>query len=325
MRRPRVTAVIVTYQSETTIGATLSRVRECFDAGLLACVVVDNASTDNTVAILEQHADWVKTVKSRTNDGFGDGCNQGLDLVETEFTLFLNPDAEVDIACIEGLTAFMDEHSNVGACGPATIVGAKDQPTTFQNAGKRQTPWDMIRLAVFPGQGAQLMQPIIPGTEPRRVGWICGAIFLLRTELIKRIGGFDSRFFLYWEEVDVCQKVDDSGYEVWTVPGCVATHIGGVSSVDDENRMDGCIAVHYFQSRRYYMVKHHGWFAATLAEIGEFCILQMRTLLDLALGRGMRRLKPRLQAPLLSVPREQQLTTARFFGFDSDRAFSRDA
>jgi N-acetylglucosaminyl-diphospho-decaprenol L-rhamnosyltransferase len=298
----RVTAVIVTYQSELTLEATLARVRECHDAGLLDCVVVDNASRDGTVAILNRHSDWLKVILSNDNNGFGYGCNQGLREVDSEYVLFLNPDASIDPQCLRDMTVFMDQHGQVGACGPATIVGDPTKGTFYQACGRRTLPADLIRSTTALLAPTDLNYPIVPGSEPFRTGWVCGSVLMLRTELMKRLGGFDPRFFLYWEEVDVCKRVEDSGSEVWAVPTAVASHVGGVSSNQDENRIEGCIAKHYFQSRRYYLIKHHGWLAATLTELGEFCILGLKACMDLLRGRRTHRLRFRLQAPLFSMP-----------------------
>ena len=90
---------------------------------------------------------------------------------------------------------------------------------------------------------------------------------------------------------------------MWTGGAAVAHHIGGASSTPDDGRIGCCIAEHYYQSRRYYMVKHHGWLAATLAELWEFAMLSVMSLVDIVRGKPATRLRPRLRAPLLSQPR----------------------
>lgn len=125
---------------------------------------------------------------------------------------------------------------------------------------------------------------------------------MIHTELLQRLGGFDPRFFLYWEEMDLSKRAENLGFETWAVGTAVARHVGGASSSPDDTRVGGCIARHYYQSRTYYMVKHHGWLATGFAETGEFVLLATRALVDLIRGRGLQRLRPRLRAPLLSMP-----------------------
>lgn len=298
----RVTAVIVTYQSESTVESSMKYMRGCFDDKVMDCVVVDNASADRTPELLKRYQDWAVVVLSDQNNGFGRGCNIGLAKVTTEYTLFLNPDAVLDSDAVQKMTAFMDAHPEVGVCGPATKVGPSPEEFDWQVAGRRETPADLVRVVVPLIGPTDLYTPIVPGNAPFQTGWVCGAAMLVRTEHIKSLGGFDPRFFLYWEEVDLCKRIEDSGLGVWALPDAVAWHIGGVSSSQDASRIDGCISSHFFQSRRYYMVKHHGWLAATLAELGEFCVVAIRTLLDMLRGRGADRIKPRMQTPLFSSP-----------------------
>ena len=299
---PPVTAVIVTYQSAHTVAATLAAARRCHDAQLLDCVIVDNGSKDGTPEILQREAGWTRLVITGQNNGFGRGCNIGLSHVSTPYTIFINPDAWVEPDALRIMMNFMEENPRVGIVGPATLAGDDRDPPGLQGTGPRPTPTSILRAAVPLLHGPKNLRPIVPGSAPFRTGWVCGAVFMVRTELMKRLGGFDPRFFLYWEETDVCRRADDSGFEVWAVGSAVANHIGGASSTEDDTRISGCIAKHYYQSRRYYMVKHHGWLAATFAEIGEFVLLGLRALGDAMRGRGLSRLRPRLQAALLSQP-----------------------
>lgn len=298
----RITAVIVTYQSESTAEFSMAHMRKCFDAQVMDCVVVDNASQDRTPEILHACQDWAVVVLSDQNNGFGRGCNLGLARVKTEYTMFLNPDAVIEPDEVQKLLSFMDTNPAVGVCGPSTLVGPSRATATYQIVGRRTTPVDMVRSTLSFMAPTDLVRYVEPGMQPFQTGWVCGAIMLVRTEHIRSLGGFDPRFFLYWEEVDLCKRIADSGLEVWVVPDAMSWHVGGVSSSQDSGRINGCIAEHFFQSRHYYMVKHHGWLAATLADLGEFCIVCAQTLLDVIRGRGADRLKPRLRSRLLSSP-----------------------
>jgi GT2 family glycosyltransferase len=115
-------------------------------------------------------------------------------------------------------------------------------------------------------------------------------------------GRIRSRFFLYWEEIDLCKRVEAAGFETWALGTALARHVVAASSSAEKPRVGMSIAKHYFQSRYYYMAKHHGRLAATAAELAEFALLGARSLADAARGRGLDRLRPRMQAPLLSMP-----------------------
>jgi len=301
---PRTTAVVVTYQSAHTVADTLASVRRCHEAGVLECVTVDNGSTDGTVESLSGYADWVDIVLTGKNNGFGRGCNVGLSKVTTEFTLFLNPDAQIEPASVRELVAFMDAHPEAGIAGPATVTGGEDQPKGFQCAGPLQTPWSILRSSIPLLAKPQYLFPIIPGDAPTRTGWVCGGVMMIRTDLAKKLGGFDPRFFLYWEETDLCRRALASGFETWAVGTAAASHICHASSANDDRKISGCISKYFYQSRRYYMIKHHGWIAATLAELTEVGFLLVRAFIDIVTGKGIARLRPRLEAPILSQPEQ---------------------
>jgi|SRR5882672_4681563 len=299
------TAVIVTYKSRRTIGRALEAVRRCYDAQLLDVVVVDNNSTDATREVIEREGAWLHLILSGTNNGFGKGCNIGAQRVASPYTIFINPDAVVEPGAIRTMVRFLEEHPTVGIVGPAIVEGEKDGDSALQVAGQRATPWTILMSVVPMIKLPSIARPIVPGAEPFRAGWVCGAVLMIRTELLKRLQGFDPRFFLYWEETDLCKRAEDMGFETWALGTALARHIGGASSSPDDTRIDGCIAKHYYQSRYYYMVKHHGRLAAMFAELGEFVLLALWSFADLARGRRAHKLRPRLQAPLLSQPQRQ--------------------
>jgi len=299
-----VTAVMVTYHSATTVSAALDAMKRCHDAGLAECVVVDNGSTDDTAELLQPHASWARVILTGKNNGFGRGCNVGLEHADTPYTLFINPDAMIEPEALRTLVDHLEQHPQVGIVGPATITGDGTGPQPYQRTGPRQTPLSIVMAAmpVLWEKTAKRYVPIIPGSEPFRTGWVCGAEFLTRTSLMKQLKGFDPRFFLYWEETDVCRRADDLGFQTWAVGRATASHIGGVSSADDDTRVDGCIARYYYQSRLYYMSKHHGWLPAVAAELGELLLLGALTSVDLLRGRGTSRIRARMNGPLLTLP-----------------------
>ena len=299
-----VTAVIVTYQSAKTISRALAAAHRCHVAGLLDTVVVDNGSTDATRDILAHEARWARVMLTGQNNGFGRGCNIGFAQVTSLYTIFINPDAVVEPEALQTMLRFMDSNPRVGIVGPAIIEGEHGVGGELQVTGERPTPAAVLRAAMPWPRRQPPVRAIVPGSEAQRTGWVCGAVFMVRTDLMRQLHGFDPRFFLYWEETDVCQRAEHAGYETWAVGHAVAHHVGGASSSADDTRIGGCIARHYFQSRHHYLRKHHGAAAAAAAELGEFALLALRASIDAVRGRGWARLRPRLQAPLLSLPQE---------------------
>lgn len=300
---PPVTAVVVTYQSASTLPQTLPALRRCHDAGLLDAVFVDNDSHDDTLALLGRETGWARVLATGINNGFGRGCNIGAAHAVSPYTLFINPDAVLEPEALRTLLEFMAAHPEAGICGPAIIEGVSlDGTGELQVTGLRPTPLSLLRdvLPLFPRVART--RPINPGSAAFVTGWVCGAVLLIRTGLLRQLDGFDPRFFMYWEETDLCRRAEQAGHPVWAVGEAVARHVGGASSADDGSRIGGCIARHYLQSRHYYMRKHHGLAAAALLEVGELLLVGLPTLVDLARGRGAWRMRPRFHARLFSQP-----------------------
>jgi GT2 family glycosyltransferase len=288
-----VTAVVVTYRSARTVGRALAAARRCHDAGLLELVVVDNASSDATREILAREAGWARVRLESVNHGFGRGCNLGFAHVASPYTVFINPDAEVEPDALRTMLEFMERNPRAGIVGPATLC--RDQE--LQPTGPYPTPWSTVREALPVLRRRSSAVAIVPGAPPRRTGWVCGAVLMIRSALMRELGGFDPRFFLYWEEIDLCRRAEQAGYENWALGTALARHVVGASS-GEVPRFGTAVAKHYYQSRYYYMAKHHGRLAAAASELGEFALLS----LDALRSRGLERLRPRLQAPLLSMP-----------------------
>ena len=111
---------------------------------------------------------------------------------------------------------------------------------------------------------------------------------LVRSELFQQIGGFDPRFFLYFEETDLCLRVLRAGMEIWAVGESTASHLGGVSAKQAGTSLTqagtgGCIVEYFYPSRFYYLIKNFGWFAAVSSEL---------------IARGIERLRPLIKTIL---------------------------
>ncbi len=294
-----VTAVVVTYNSRAVVSSALASLKESFDAGALAeCVVVDNASADGTAErVLVEHP-WCTVVSGTENLGFGRGCNLGIARAKTGYVLLLNPDAALPRAGLERLVEFLDRHPRAGAAAPAI----QEPDGTLQPAGGLLTPRALLFEAL--GVTARERRTIHPGGAPFRTSWVCGAVVLLRRSMLEELGGFDPRFFLYFEETDLWRRAQRAGWEVWAGGEAVATHQKSASArTAGRDLYYGCLADHYFTSRFHYLAEHFGWSAAAAAELGELAVTLLRVSLRKLRRRELGELEARLRAPLLRRPR----------------------
>jgi N-acetylglucosaminyl-diphospho-decaprenol L-rhamnosyltransferase len=299
--RARLTGVIVTYKSTKTISAALASAKRCVDAGLMELVVVDNASPDGTREILAREAGFARVILGDANIGFGRGCNVGLAATTTPYVVFFNPDAQMEPEAVRAIVAFMDATPTCGICGPAIWHGEGGE--YVQDVGGLPRVWDIVGDACGRHTTARRRQRVVPHAQPFRTDWVSGSMLVGRTELLQRLGGFDPRYFLYWEEADLCRRVLKAGSEIWAVPGAVVKHIGGVSAAEEsDDRVKGCIAKFYYESRHYYMRKHFGATRATVAELVELCVLPAYESLRKLTGRTHQPLWRRWKHPILRVP-----------------------
>lgn len=299
MNPPSVTVVAVTWRSRQKIGRCLEALRPMHDEKWLAAVVVDNDSADGTAELVRAEHPWARLIESGANLGFGRGNNLGLRLVTTPYVLFLNPDARITSEALGLMLRFLEEHPKAGVVGPAIDNGGgRAQPLC-----PFLTPELLSRRAFGRLHPDEHERTIRSGASPERVSWVCGAVLLMRTELAKQLGGFDPRFFLYFEEMDLCKRAIEAGYEVWALGEALAEHEFASSSRQTGRKLyDGCIAKHYFESRFYYLAKHHGIVRATVAEVLDYATCCLRGLKGFLVRRPHEQSLVRIGSPLLRVP-----------------------
>jgi N-acetylglucosaminyl-diphospho-decaprenol L-rhamnosyltransferase len=296
-----VTVIIVTFRSRQTIAHTLEVLRSAADDRTVRVIVVDNASPDDTADLVADNFPWVQLIRSTHNVGFGRGCNLGIDQANSPYVLLLNPDATLDKISIQRLVDFMEQHRRVGICGPAV----RDTCGTLQPSGPLPTPLKVALKPLLPGWAGRGQRHVAPGDPPMRSDWICGSIMLLRKEMLDVIGAFDPRFFLYYEETDLCFRARQHGWECWTVGEAVGRHINAASAKEtNEPMIWGTLSEHYFRSRFYFFSKHYGLIRAIVAEVGEFGSMVLRAILNRMRGKSYPYLRPRLSAPFLKSPRQ---------------------
>jgi GT2 family glycosyltransferase len=290
--------IIVAYNSRQYLGPALDLLEEGVERGEIQCVLVDNASRDGTADFVAESYPWVELVRSRDNLGFGRGCNLGFERVTAPYVLVHNPDAAIELASIRALADFMDAHPRVGITAPAILHGENN----LQFVGMMTTPGSVIRGALGRPGNKPMFRDVAPGTPAFQTNWVCGAMMLIRSDLYRRLGGFDPRFFLYFEETDLCRRTVDQGMEIWSVGEAVARHAGAASAkTTGESLAGGCIAEHYYRSRFYYLGKHFGWPRAVFAEGLDWLMTAARWGKE-TLGGNPKRANPFRQRPFLRLP-----------------------
>lgn len=271
--------------------------RQMFDATAVASSgldvrywVVDNASTDDSVAVLRRDFPFAHSVVNDRNVGFGRANNQLLPLILGDFVLLLNTDAFVSPDTFHKTLTYMQAHADVGVLG-VRLVGRDGvlQPScrffpTPMNCFLARTG-----LARFVPWVRMVDDMAWPHDTVRECDWVPGCYYLVRKSVLDQVGLFDPRYFLYSEEVDHCKRVKGAGWKVVYFPDTTVVHIGGesaksVGALTDSGRQISALQV---ESELLYFRKHHGLFGLVLhlalVHVGD-TILAMK---DILKGRGL--------------------------------------
>lgn len=261
MSSPRVTIVVVTYNSADVLGDCLASIELHADGH--RTIVVDNASSDASLE-LAQASPFVTPVRAEGNEGFSKANNRALRLVETEFALILNPDARLTASTIPQLLAAADRSPGAVALGPKTVHADGRPQVSF---GPDLTPRSEHRQSklvkgVKAGESGALEAWRIATQEECDVDWISGSCMLLRMSAARAAGFFDERYFLYEEDADLCLRLRRAGGRVRFVPQAVVLHELGTSMAKVSKRARDA----YDESHRlYYRLHRPAWEQALLA------------------------------------------------------------
>lgn len=197
-------------------------------------VVADNASTDGSMGVVKEVFPGVKTTVFEKNLGFTGGYNEAfhriVDMVAEgeapEYFVLINSDIEVATGWLEPLVEWMDTHPDCGACAPK--LHSYQQRDMFEYAGAAGGFIDKYGYPFCRGRVLKTLERDMGQYDsPAEVFWATGACLMVRSELWKRLGGLDSRFFAHMEEIDLCWRMKLEGYSVNVVPSSMVWHVGG--------------------------------------------------------------------------------------------------
>lgn len=189
-------------------------------------IVADNGSTDHSIDILREKFPSVWILPFRENYGFAEGYNRAIQQIETPYVLLLNDDVEVTPHWLQPLLEFMNHHPEVAACQPKIL--SETQRELFEYAGACGGFIDHLGYPYCRGR-------IFNHVEKDRgqydqvcpIFWATGAALLVRTDVFRKEGGLDKRFFAHMEEIDFCWRLRSRNYGIYCIPQSTVYHVGG--------------------------------------------------------------------------------------------------
>lgn len=189
-------------------------------------IVADNASDDGSVEMMAEKFPSVRTIVLDRNYGFAEGYDRALEDIEAEYFVLINSDVEVSAGWLGPLTEWMDSHPECGACGPK--LHSWYERDRFEYAGAAGGYIDRYGYPFCRGRVLGMTETDNGQyDEPKDVLWVSGACLMVRSELFRKLGGFDRRFFAHMEEIDLCWRIQLAGYRVTALPFSTVYHLGG--------------------------------------------------------------------------------------------------
>lgn len=238
MTAPQVSTVVVNYNAGTELRRALQSIADALWGYQWEAVVVDNASTDGSGDIVAEFAPHARLLRNERNVGFARGVNQGLAASSGPLVLIMNPDCRLMAGAFASLKCEIERSDVCAITGPrildpdGSVQGnARGDPDMFTGLFGRTTLLRRVLPALAVSRRNVVSDAAVrTGKSSVKVDWLSGACMLARREALHAVQGFDERYFLYWEDADLCRRLRARGYTVRYVPGATAIHRVGQSS-----------------------------------------------------------------------------------------------
>jgi GT2 family glycosyltransferase len=244
--------VIVSYRCEGLLRDCLASLRDNPASGPMRVIVVDNASGDGTPAMVRREFGEVELIEQLRNSGFSIANNVGIAVGDAPFVLVLNPDTRITPGALDAMLAVLEARPEVGMAGPRLEL----DDGSFDHASRRSFPTPLSALGHFTGIGRRegasgsLAAYRAPEVDSGPVEAINGAFMLIRRAALNQLGGFDPRYWMYMEDLDLCYRFAEAGWTTWYEPSVTVLHVkAGTSGKRRSLRLNR--AFHYGMYRFY--------------------------------------------------------------------------
>lgn len=276
-----VSVLIVNYNTSHLLKQMWDTLRASYGQLKVQPIVVDNASRDDSVQVMQRDYADVPLIINQQNVGFGRANNQAFAAGAVgRYVLLLNTDAFVQPDTLTKTVAYMDAHPDCGILG-VRLVGMDGELQA--SCRYFPTPWNVFLART----GLERFFPKVRMVDDlawdhasvRECDWVPGCYLLVRREVIEQVGLFDPRYFLYYEELDHCFAARHAGWKVAYYPDTSVIHIGGESAKSDAKLTKGGqqIQVLQIESELLYFRKNHGvggvWAVVALSTLGNLILL----------------------------------------------------
>ena len=260
----KISIIILSWNTRDLLAHCLDSIEQHKGDIQLEIIVVDNASTDGSQAMLREKYPQIALITNKQNLGFAKANNQAMRVAQGDYFLLWNSDAFATSGAIQSLLQLAEKEPK------AAIIGAqlRNADNSFQ-ASYSHFPNQWREFLILTGLGRTLFGHAYPslGPEeekgPQRVDYVEGACLLVRPQAFQEVGGLDEGYFMYAEEVDWCYTMAKHDWQVWYQPEARVIHLGGASSTGRRTHREADL----YRSRIRFFRKHYGSWSAQLQKI----------------------------------------------------------
>jgi Predicted glycosyltransferases len=255
----RIAVVVVAFRSADVIPGLLDSLSAA-SREPLELVVVDNSDIDDGLAETLRGRERTTLVPSPDNPGYGAAVNRALPHLgdAVRWVVVANPDVVIEPGAIDTLVAAAERLPDAGAVGPLIRDATGEPYPSARNVPSLRTGiGHALFVRVWPGNPWTARYRNDSLVEEREAGWLSGAFLLLSREAFEQIGGFDERYFMYFEDVDLGRRLTRAGWRNYYVPSATVSHVGATSTRHVARSM---IRVHHASAYRFLADKYQGWY-----------------------------------------------------------------
>ncbi|MFA5050712.1 MAG: glycosyltransferase family 2 protein [Patescibacteria group bacterium] len=244
--------IIVSYNSKNWLEDCLRSILKYLADIKLEIIVIDNNSTDESKRFIREKFPTIKLIENDKNSGFGQANNQAAKIAQGDILFFLNPDTLIQENIFQKIINAFEQDSEIGIVAPQLVLPDNSlQPWAY---GKEEGIMGIIKNKLKNNLLAYQLANLFTDVD-----WVSGAALAIRRDIFEKINGFDEKFFMYFEDRDLCLRTKKLDYKIAVLPDAKVIHFGGKSSGGDKQRKKL-----YYQSQDYFWQKHYGFLRSIL-------------------------------------------------------------
>lgn len=276
--------IMINFNTKKLTEQAVASIFQCSPKISFEIIIVDNSSDETQRYDMNQ--DGVCIFSHIANKGFGNACNFGAEKASGRYLLFLNSDTIMHKETLEQCVSYLDNHNRVGALGERTLL----EDGTLDHACKRGFPTPSASFYYFIGLDKKhpkshklgaYRQTFLDEHSVGEVDAVAGSFLMMPANIFQGIGGFDESFFMYGEDLDLCYRIKEKGYQIVYYGQASITHLKGQSGLHTKSKI---VIYHFYNAMQIFYKKHYRKKYRLLVSAAVFFAIKLKYIITLLRG-----------------------------------------